>query len=140
MDPAECLDGRFHGAGLGGADADRALELGSRPYFGLGLLDQCQDLLCALAEPHAILGERRRAVRSHEERAAKLILELGNLARECRLRHMQDVGCLCHVLFASDRQEVSEGPYLHIAPRSLAMDGRFCRKHAAIGSGVWIAS
>ena len=65
-----------------------------------------ENFLRALPKVHAVLGQDGAAARAREELLAEFVFEIGNLARECRLRHMQHIGGFGHILFPGNGQEV----------------------------------
>ena len=96
-----------HGMRLARADADAARKVNRIVLeLVLRLVDEREDLLGPLAQVHAVLGQDGAAARAREELLAELILEMRNLARERRLRHMQHIGRLGHVLLPGHSQEI----------------------------------
>ena len=96
-----------HGMCLACADADAARKVNRIVLeLVLRLVDEREDLLGPLAQVHAVLGQDGAAARAREELLAELILEIRNLARERRLRHMQHIGRLGHVLLPGHSQEI----------------------------------
>ena len=111
---SEDIGEHVHGARLACTDPDGARKLA--PAIGqlaFRLVNQRDDLLGSLAQAHAVLGEHGRAVGAVEQRTAQLALELGDLARQRGLRHMQHVGGLGHVLLACNGQKITQRPEFH---------------------------
>ena len=96
-----------HGMRFACADADTARKI-NRVILHLVfcLVDEREDFLGPLAQVHAVLCQNGAAARAREELLAELVFEVGNLARERRLRHMQHIGGFGHILFPGHGQEV----------------------------------
>ena len=96
-----------HGMRFACADADTARKI-NRVILHLVfcLVDEREDFLGPLAQVHAVLCQHGAAARAREEFLAEFILEIGNLPRERRLRHMQHIGGFGHILFPGNGQEV----------------------------------
>ena len=96
-----------HGMRLARADADAARKVNRVVLeLVLRLVDEREDFLGPLAQMYAVLGQQGTAACAREELLAKLVFEIGNLARERRLRHMQHIGRLGHVLLPGHSQEI----------------------------------
>lgn len=74
--------------------------------FIFRLIDEREDFLGSLAQVYAVLCQNGAAARAREELLAKLVFDISNLARECRLRHMQHIGGFGHILSPGHGQEV----------------------------------
>jgi hypothetical protein len=61
----------------------------------------------------SLTGDLNSAADAIEERDAEILLELADLAPECRLAHPKPRGCLREASRVSDGDEVAEVPEVH---------------------------
>ena len=111
--------GRFPAAyaHLPGEGAGRDAEL------VLGSADEVDDLLGALAQAKARLGELDATAPALEQLDSQLALEVLHLPRERRLRYMQDLRSAGYGSLARDHEEVLQVAELHEVRPPLPFDG-----------------
>ena len=80
------------------------------------LVGERDDLLRAAAQVEALLGQAHAVPAAFEQRAAQLALEVGDLAGEGRLRHMQGLGGARHGTLLAHGEVVAEHADVHGTP------------------------
>ena len=114
VDRAHGTGKKPHGLGLARAYVNDAAHLRARgTHLLLGLVRQVQDVAGIAVENGATLGEFHASVSSYKEGLAQFRLQLGNLAREGGLGHMQDICRIGDVPLVGDRPKVRKGAKLH---------------------------
>lgn len=99
---------------LAAADGDGALDVFFfKQEVLLRPLRKRHDLLRAALQQHSVLGQDYIVAAAREELHAKLRLQIGDLPRQRRLRHMQLLRRAGEVLLPRNGQEISQYTKLH---------------------------
>ena len=79
----------------------------------LGLVGQLQDLLRAAAQQQPVLGQDDAVLTAAEKLDAELVFELHELARERRLRHVQQRRRFCDVFLPRYGDKIAQNAQFH---------------------------
>ena len=103
--------------GLGKAEIELAPgEIVEREKFLFDLVRHGDEILRAVAQKGALLGELDAEAVAQKELLAELVLEAAQRLRERRLRDVQQLGGAGHVLLARDGEKIAQGADLHANP------------------------
>ena len=91
-------------------------EIVEREKFLFDLVRHGDEILRAVAQKGALLGELDAKAVAQEELFAELVLQAPERLRERRLRDVQELGGAGHVLLARDGEKIAQGADLHRTP------------------------
>lgn len=102
------------GQKLSAADGDGALQLfATVQEVPLGFIRKGEKLLRPALENHAILGENDVVIAAAKQLHTQLLLQIGDLAGEGGLRHVQLLGGPGEVFFPGDGQKIIQNAEFH---------------------------